>query len=551
LSNGNITTLQRFGGFENITGATMIDNLTYNYDSSSPNQLLKVVDLTNSTQGFKDDVTAILVTDDTSDDYAYDVDGNMIKDENKNITNIVYNHLNLPTEIKFTNDRKISYTYDATGVKLKKEVNNSIYTVTTDYLNGYQYETKDVVYGGRGYAQLLFFPHAEGYVKAVYDIDVSNKKRYYRYVYNYTDHLGNIRLSYINEEEPKVIEENHYYAFGLKHANYNDIKKELVLMPSLDGFPDKIKAVPSIMGDSNYKYNGKELQDELGLNWYDYGARNYDPAIGRWMNIDPLAEQMRRHSTYNYAFDSPVYFIDPDGMRPEEIIYNPSFSFTSDGSMSVSGNSKSGNSGGNSKDGHIARYADGTIKAISKTEYDGFIKEGVEEEDFGSFINNLTGNMSKREKELANALNRHLILNAYSRAYSNVHRDGYKKWHEVEISFKRQSRLDEKYDVKLDKENRIEKMASHFSDRRFKTDVAFSHVIGTTIYSNSIFSARSNEPKKRLISEGTHKGWYNIYFRTKTNGSFGQLLFRYRGDYVRFKNSYARLTAQFTNMMNK
>ncbi|WP_281989957.1 DUF6443 domain-containing protein [Aquimarina aggregata] len=283
---GNILSLQRTGAIvENIDPTKpehfgTIDNLSYNYDFG--NKLTKVTELPtgNTVFGFKDGTN-------TDDDYGYDINGNMTKDQNKGITNITYNHLNLPETVSISNIEgtgTITYIYDATGAKLKKIAPSGGSLITTEYVSGYVYKN----------GNLEFFGQPEGIVEKEADG--------YKYVYQFRDHLDNIRLSYSDKNgngditTDEIVQEKNYYPFGLAHQGYNS---------TLRG------------KNHNYGFGNKEEQDELGLGWIDITARNYNPELGRWMNIDPLADQMRRHSPYNYGFDNPIFFMDPDGMMPQ------------------------------------------------------------------------------------------------------------------------------------------------------------------------------------------------------------------------------------------
>src|SRR5208283_232212 len=102
----------------------------------------------------------------------------------------------------------------------------------------------------------------------------------------------------------QVAEYHHYYPFGM----------ELQALCYTSGADLQ----------NNNLYNGKELQTDYGLQWYDYGARFYDPEIGRWHVIDPMANQFYFNSPYVYCKNNPLILFDPDGLYPKSILkYDP------------------------------------------------------------------------------------------------------------------------------------------------------------------------------------------------------------------------------------
>ena len=129
------------------------------------------------------------------------------------------------------------------------------------------------------------------------------------------DHLGNARVTFTYRGNAlEVRQVSSYYPFGM----------------SIKGLSSQ-NFIAESYSPNEYLYNSKMFQDELELEWYDYGARFYDAVVGRWWSVDPLAEVSRRWSPYNYCVDNPMRFIDPDGMRVGDYIKKNGTVIGSDG----------------------------------------------------------------------------------------------------------------------------------------------------------------------------------------------------------------------------
>ncbi len=268
--NGNIKTLNRIGQTAtDVYGP--IDDLAYNYSGNQLNNVNDNAGTAYQNNGFSDNGS------NTTNEYLYDPNGNLVKDLNKHIESIQYTPQNLPCRIAFpfAKSSLILFAYDATGRKLCKQIRqNQAIMKTTDYDGSFVYEDGSLSY--------IITPEGRALPDGTS----------YKYEYYLKDHLGNTRVAF--DQNGTVLQDNSYYPFGM----------------SIDGlnYTNTAQSTPN-----KYLYNGKMMQDEMGLGWLDYGARFYDPVLGRFNTQDRFSEKYMGLTPYHYGANNPIKFIDING----------------------------------------------------------------------------------------------------------------------------------------------------------------------------------------------------------------------------------------------
>jgi len=225
-----------------------------------------------------------------------------LTDLDRNIVSIRYNILNLPDTIQFRYGNQIINRYSADGRKLGTEyftrvtnlavplitgqVINQTYTINTINQNGTAYidnKEYNTLKGNPALTTLQRVYNAEGYAQNI----TATTPNYYYYR---QDHLGNNREVWLANTK-KTVQRTQYYPSGLPWAS---------IASDSTGLQER-------------KYNGKEFVEMHGYDTYDYGARGYYAAMGRFTSVDPLAENYYETSPYSYCDGNPVNNIDPDG----------------------------------------------------------------------------------------------------------------------------------------------------------------------------------------------------------------------------------------------
>nr|MBS0036653.1 RHS repeat-associated core domain-containing protein [Saprospiraceae bacterium] len=298
---GNITHLSRNGFLgldanqEPLYG--LIDDLTYIYDLDF--YLTDVVNnITTASEdfGFKGAASS----------YTYDLKGNLTTSSLNNLSMLQYNPINLPGVVSSDFGTQTTH-YSISGSKMLT-VDQYIDPPTghpTDITRLY-FMGLELEYEGVGNFSSNFTPKAYNFGDGRLLFDGSN----FRKQYHLHDHLGNVVVVFEDKNNDGELEETtttqtnevpyryHYYPFGMTW--------------DLAG-PATIYLPPNYFDENRYQYNGKEYKTIAQM--LDYGWRWYDPVIGRWNGVDPLAEKYTSISPYAYVANNPIIFIDPDGME--------------------------------------------------------------------------------------------------------------------------------------------------------------------------------------------------------------------------------------------
>ena len=290
-ANSAITGLQRNGKQNNLTYG-LVDDLDITLNG---NQLSRIADkavpmLYAGASDFKDNTLSV-----TGAEYQYNGNGSLVSDANKGITKIEYDNMNNPRRIQFTNGNVTEYIYSVSGEKLRTIHRTAVANITVPIGSTLPLTKANTLsVDSTDYIDNIIF-HNGRPDKFLFNGGYCSSTANYQPVYHYytQDHLGNNRA--VVNENGTLEQVTHYYPFG-------DVYGDTGLNASAQ----------------QYKYNGKELDRMHGLDWYDYGARNYDAAVPQFTTIDRYCEKYYNISPYAYCGDNPSNYID---YRGDSIIY--------------------------------------------------------------------------------------------------------------------------------------------------------------------------------------------------------------------------------------